>query len=121
MRTLLKILCLVSLYSIISCDDILEVPDISNASVTILAPTQGVVVDTTTINFSWESVIDAEQYQLQIATPTFETARQIIRDTILEEISFSTTLTADDYEWRVRALNSEFATRYTVVPFTVIE
>lgn len=121
MKTVLKIVYLGVLLTILSCDDIIEVPDISNESVTILAPTQGVMIDTTTVNFSWEQLTDAESYQIQIATPNFEAAKQIIRDTILEETSFLSILNANAYEWRVRALNSGFATPYTVVPFSVIE
>ena len=62
------------------CDDIIEVEDISNTTVIILAPTNNAVLNNTTLTFSWEPIESAETYQIQIATPTFDEALQIVVD-----------------------------------------
>ena len=109
---LLAVLCF-------SCDDIIEVANISNRTVTVLAPTDNSVLTLTDINFSWNSIEDAEQYRLQIATPSFEMANQIVLDTIITDTNFTHTLTSGSFQWRVRAENSGFETAYTTQSFTV--
>jgi len=106
-------------FSFLSCDDIIEVQDISNDSVTVLAPTNNAVLSNTVLTFSWEALQDAEHYHLQIATPTFAEAIQIVRDSTLTETSFSTTLENSNYEWRIRAENSNYVTEYTTQNFSI--
>ena len=115
----LKVLLL--LLFVTSCEEIIEVEDISNDSVTILAPTDTAVLNITDINFSWNAVEDAEQYKLQIATPDFEMANQIVLDTTITATSFNQTLELGNYEWRVRAENSDYQTVYTIQSFTIEE
>lgn len=104
-----------------SCDDIIEVEDISNKTVTVLAPTNGVLLSNTNITFTWEDVNDAESYTIQIATPSFDNAQQIVLDSTITETSFSKTLNATSYEWRVKAQNSDYNTVYTTQSFTIEE
>jgi len=106
---------------LISCDDIVEVEDISNSTVTILAPTDNAELNQTTLMFSWESVEDAETYKLQIATPSFLEALQIVEDTTVTTQHFSKTLDYGTYEWRVRAENSSYHTAYTTHQFSIVE
>ncbi|MBV7269071.1 hypothetical protein [Winogradskyella luteola] len=103
------------------CEEIIEVEDISNRTVTVLAPTDASTLTLTNINFSWNAVEDAEQYKLQVATPNFETATTIVEDTTLTATSFSKVLDAGDYQWRVRAENSNYETAYTTQSFTISE
>lgn len=110
---------LVLLLIVISCDDVVEVENISNKTVTILAPTNNTVLSITDINFSWNVVEDAELYRLQIATPTFEEATQIILDTVITATNFTKTLDLGNYEWRIRAENSDYQTSYTTQSFTI--
>lgn len=110
---------LIALFIVVACDDIIEVTDISNSSVNILAPINGVVLDTTQVNFSWEALKDAEAYQVQVATPNFENAQQIVIDSILERTSLMTNLDYKAYEWRVRGLNSGYKTGYSSQNFSV--
>ncbi len=100
-----------------------EAVDISNESVVLLAPADAVVFNTTdTINFSWESVLNAENYIIQIATPNFDNATEIIENETVVNTSFSiSNLEANSYEWRVKALNSAYETGYTTQSFTVEE
>jgi len=96
----------------ISCEDIIFEEDISESNLKILGPTNGASVISGNISFNWESVSDADKYQIQIATPNFENAIQIVLDSSISNTSFSKQLLANTYEWRVRALNSAFETSY---------
>lgn len=102
-----------------SCEDIIEVPDISQKAVVVLAPTEDVVINETNINFSWNTVEDADNYKLQIATPNFEAAIQMVLDTTITNTNVTKTLDVGSYQWRVRAENSDYQTNYTTQSFTV--
>jgi len=114
-----NILFLILLFTLNSCDDIIEVPDISGNVVTILAPTENSVLVETEVNFSWDLIEDAEQYKLQIATPNFETATQIVLDTTIASSNFTRTLELGSYQWRIRAENSDYQTLYTTQSFNI--
>ncbi|WP_222984560.1 hypothetical protein [Flagellimonas meishanensis] len=109
-----------------SCEDILEVPDISDQTVPILAPTEGSVLTTNAVGFDWETVEDATAYNIQIATPDFENAVQLVLDSVVAVDSLGNVATRIDqnlfngnYQWRIKAFNSGFETGYTVNSFQV--
>lgn len=111
---------LIALFVLIaSCDDIIEVEDISQKTVTALAPTNNSVLSTANVTFSWESLKDAVHYRLQISTPTFGEATQIVVDSLVSTTSFSKELTPNNYQWRVRAENSGYTTAFSTQSFTV--
>lgn len=114
-----KLVILLLIGAIYSCDEIIEVTDISEETVTILAPTDTTTVATGTINFNWNPVDEATKYQLQIATPTFENATQISVDSLITSNVFSQLLEIGEYQWRVKALNSNFETNFTTNSLTV--
>jgi hypothetical protein len=115
-----KILLALGLFIIVTnCDDIIEVEDISKDNVTLLAPTNGATLNITNLTFTWQAVDDAESYHIQIATPSFSEALQIVTDSTIVTTSFSTSLEAYNYQWRVRAENSEYQTVYTTQSFTI--
>ncbi|WP_052143794.1 hypothetical protein [Wocania ichthyoenteri] len=109
----------VILLSAIACDDIIEVEDISDKTVQILAPTNGAILDTLTTTFTWDALEAAESYHLQVVTPSFENANQIVADTLLVKTSFSKLLPINTYEWRIRAENAAYKTSYTKQSFTI--
>ncbi len=113
----IKTLIFCLLLSVIACDDIIEVVDISNKTVSILAPTNDAILKTNEITFTWEALEEAETYQIQIATPNFVNATQILVDSTLAKTSFTKTLDSGSYQWRVRAGNSDYQTAYTVISF----
>lgn len=104
-----------------SCEEILEIDDISNEKVTLLAPANGVSIPNNQVNFSWEAVEEADEYQLQVAIPSFEEAIEIVADTTFSQRTYSQSFEIGDYEWRVRALNSGYKSKYTTRRFTVEE
>ncbi len=117
----IKTVIFVLLFSVIACDDIVEVEDISDKTVNILAPTNASVLNIKTVTFFWEAVEGAETYYMQVAIPTFENASQIVVDSLLTTTSMTRTLPANSYEWRVRAENSGYKTIYSKQSFTVEE
>jgi len=116
MKKLLVVFCFMSL---LSCEDIIEVVDISESTVSVLAPTNDAVLNMNNLTFTWEAVEDAENYKLQIATPTFNEAIQIVVDTTLTSLNYIDTLENGDYEWRIRAENSDYQTAYTTQSFSI--
>jgi len=114
-----KIFLILTFWFFISCDDIIEVEDISGSTISILAPVDGSLLTDTEVIFSWNTIQDAERYKLQIATPNFETATQIILDTTITTSNFIKTLDIGNYEWRIRAENSDYQTIYTTQSFTI--
>lgn len=120
-KTLYLILCVFSLYA---CEEIVSVPNISEEFVEVLAPVDGSVLTSTEVIFSWSEIDFADQYQVQIAQPSFLGANQVVLDTLVGDSlqplrSFSKTLTPNDYEWRIRGLNSNFETFYSLLSFRI--
>lgn len=108
----------VFLLIITSCEAVF-IENISNKTVVLISPSDKVEISAGTINFNWNFIEDAEVYQLQIATPNFQTPAQILSDTITDEIIFKKELVIGEYEWRVKAKNSEYETSYSTNIFTV--
>jgi len=119
MKKLKYILCFLVVF--LACEEIIEVEDISNKTVNVLAPTNTATLTVTSISFSWDAVADAEHYKLQIAEPNFEMTNQIVLDTTVTVTNFNQILELGDYEWRVRAENSDYQTTYSTQSFTIEE
>jgi len=114
-----KSLFVLVLMCLLACDDIIEVVDISGSTITVLAPSNQAVLTDTDVTFTWDVVEDAESYKIQIATPSFANAEQIVTDSLVTTTFFKGMLNSGSYEWRVRAENSGYATPYTAQKFTV--
>ncbi|WP_075341345.1 hypothetical protein [Tenacibaculum agarivorans] len=112
------ILTLVFVITLIGCESFFE-EDISDEKVLVLAPVDGVTVDAGTIKFSWEAISGTDEYKFQVATPTFSTATQIVEDTNITETSISIKLEKGEYEWRVKAMNTEHETPFTTYKITI--
>ena len=107
--------------SCFTCDDIVGVGDISDKIVKIVAPTNHSIINTKIVVFTWNALDNTENYSLQVATPTFENASQIMLDTLITNTNYIKTLDAANYEWRIRAENSGYHTNYTTNSFIVEE
>ena len=103
------------------CEAVLNEEDISEEPVVLIAPSDGAALTETAIALSWEPLEDADAYQLQIATPSFEMALQVVSDTIVVVNHFPVNLSSGDYEWRVKGLNSAYETVFTTRSFTITE
>ncbi len=111
---------------LVGCEDILEVPDISEQSVNLLAPSDGSVLDDNAVNLNWEDMEEATGYRVQVVSPSFESAAQILLDSVVEidtlgylPTQLQQNLLNGSYEWRVKAFNSGFETLYTSNGFQV--
>lgn len=114
------LLSICALLVLVSCSDIIEVPNISNDTVTLVAPSDHASLDMTTLTLSWNPVEDAESYQVQVARPDFEDILQLEIDSTLIGNSISVELEAgNSYQWRVRAKNSGYTTPYTTYSFSL--
>jgi len=114
-----KFCALLTLITVLGCEQLIEVEDISNETVSILGPANNLIIDTSSVNFSWESLEFAELYQLQIAMPSFDTPQNIVEDTIIYTTSFIKTLSANTYQWRIKAKNFGYETPYTTQNITI--
>ncbi|AWX45705.1 hypothetical protein HME9304_02732 [Flagellimonas maritima] len=117
---------MVAVLILVGCEDILEEPDISGQTVTILAPMDDSILTTNTVGFHWEIVEDATSYNVQIATPNFENAIQLVLDSVVAVDTLGQVTTRIDknlkngtYQWRIKAFNSGFKTGYTLTSFQV--
>lgn len=95
--------------------------DISDQIVTTIAPVNNAVITAGIINFNWEFVANATAYQLQIAYPNFQAPVQIVRDTTITTPLYTTTLEDNEYEWRVKAVNTSSETVYTTQGVSIVE
>ncbi len=105
---------------LLSCEEIINVENISNDTIQILAPTNNAQLADGAVSFNWQGLSGADGYELQIATPNFAAATQIVLDSTVSSNSFIKTLTAGAYEWRIRGVNSAFATPYTANSFSIV-
>ena len=92
-----------------------------NESVVLLSPTNQLKTTDNNISFWWESIDIAPYYNLQVVTPNFNSPQSMLLDTTLTQNSFSLSLIAGNYEWRVCALDSISQTEYIKRNFTIIK
>lgn len=109
-----------------ACEDIIELEDISNQEVVALAPLEGATINGNEISFNWNEVEEASGYHIQVATPNFASASQVVLDSTMFKdtlgyvaTKINKTLLNSSYEWRVKAINSGYETVYTTNYFTV--
>jgi hypothetical protein len=103
-----------------SCEQILLVDNISEKEVTLVTPTNEAQFFSTGVSFSWEPVKEATKYRLQIAKPNFMSPQIIVLDTLMVNKTFTRQLNIGNYEWRVKAVNSNYETAFKNRFFTVV-
>ncbi len=93
--------------------------DITKKTVNILAPGNGVHTPYNSITFWWDEVKDADNYQLQIVSPSFTSVINLVADTTVTSNKFTLILNPGTYEWRVRASNNAGSTAYSTRSFVI--
>jgi hypothetical protein len=106
-------------FTYVSCEEIITVPDITEASVNLLAPSNNTVVENSPLSCVWDPVPEAETYKIQIAQPNFENAQQIFADSTLSSTNFIWSLDNGSYQWRVKAINSAYETAFSTNSFSI--
>lgn len=102
---------LLVLLSFNGCKDVI-VTDITKKEVTVISPADQLQSTNKNQLFWWNKVDQATQYNVQIVTPSFAAPDSIILDTILFVDKFYYSLDTANYQWRIRAENSEYKTDY---------
>ena len=110
----------ISVMTFMGCDDIIE-DDISNDEVVLIAPSEGVQLDSGSVTFVWDPLEDALDYRLLLVSPDFENPAQVWADTITTATNFTTALGPGTYTWGVNAANSVYTTAFFTNSFTVVE
>ena len=103
-----------------SCEDIGE-RDLTDRKVTLLAPQDNSMTSVLANTFLWEELEGALEYQLQIATPSFDSIEILVLDSTVASRQFTFQLSPRKYEWRVRARNGSSETAYVTRSLTVLE
>ncbi|TKG88109.1 hypothetical protein EYV94_27635 [Puteibacter caeruleilacunae] len=91
-----------------------EVKDLSAEIVTLMAPAADLSTAVKTLTFWWEEVSGATKYRLQIVSPSFDNIERLIEDVEVTGNKKTVTLTEGTYQWRVKAVNAESKTGYSV-------
>lgn len=103
----------------VSCEEIINEINIENRNIVLVAPSTGSNLATGVNTFSWEPMEGARNYRVQIARPNFSAPDQLVVDSLVTTNNFSISLSANDYEWRVRGENGAYASPYTSRVFNV--
>lgn len=101
-----------------SCNDFFE-QDLTGKSVTLIAPSNGVVTDISVQTFWWEEMDGALEYELQVVTTGFDSIVQLVLDTTVTGTQFQQTLWPGQFQWRVRAVNGSTMSDFTTYSLTV--
>jgi hypothetical protein len=118
-KTIKYISTLLFLVLIYSCTKEFIVKDIKNETVKIMAPVDNLNTPSNTVTFWWEELDGAEEYNLQIVKPTFNSVIQLLVDTTITGNKFTKVFTPGNYQWRIRAMNGGGNTAYTTRSLTI--
>ncbi len=100
------------------CDEFLE-KDLSGKSIQINAPINGVDISGTTVTFWWDKVDGAQEYQLQVVSPSFIQAQKLWADTIVADNKLMLSLVPGNFEWRIKATNGSSETDFVTSAFSI--
>jgi len=116
-----KTIALIIIISTLSCEEIINEQNITNDAIELIAPSENVLLKTNEkIIFNWEALNGTTAYKLQIATPNFGNATQLLTDTLVQRADFSIeSLPINTYEWRIKGVNSAYETVFTTSGFIV--
>lgn len=109
-----NILFVVIVFVLISCEGVFLEEDLTDEKITLVAPSDNSELESDDdFNFYWEDLDVESSYQIQIATPNFETPQEIIVDSTTTNYQLSLSLDAGTYQWRVRAKNDVYSSEYS--------
>jgi hypothetical protein len=103
-----------------SCDDIF-ITNLDDLTVELVTPQDEFSTTTQTQTFFWEKLNEADEYYLRIVSPSFDNPTDVIADEVLTENSYSITLSAGTYQWRVIAANSSSQTQGEIRTLHILE
>jgi hypothetical protein len=104
--------------SVISSFEIIE-DDISSIQFSLLSPPNNSTSKQLGQTFWWEKVQGAEEYNIQIVSPSFNDIEELVIDSIITNNKLNYTLQEKDYQWRVFATNSTSQSESEIFTFNV--
>lgn len=96
-----------------SCTKDFIIKDIKKDTVKVISPADGLSTPNNLVTFWWDELDGAENYNLQIVKPNFNSVIQLLIDTIITTNKFNYTFTPGTYQWRIKAINGGGNTLYT--------
>jgi len=117
-KTLNTMLGIILIATMAGCDSFFE-DDISNRTVELVSPADQVETDILTQTFYWDAVKGASSYRLQVVTPSFANAENLVLDTLVSDNKYTYTLFPAKFEWRVRAENSVYQSGWSSSHLTI--
>lgn len=120
-QSILHISAILILFFASGCREVFE-EDITGKSVSINSPEEGAVNSIYKQLFWWNKLDGATQYAIQIVTPSFDSVASIVADTILVDADkYYKTLEPGQYQWRIRAENGYYKTKYQTYTLTMLQ
>jgi hypothetical protein len=95
------------------CKEVFE-KSLDKTNVVLSAPVDNLVSDSAAQTFYWQPIDSGINYELQIVSPRFDSIVRFLADTTMLTTVFPFSLTAGQYQWRVRAFNSSSTTVFCV-------
>lgn len=90
-----------------SCEKIIA-KDITNVTPILITPSLEDTLDTNPIHFKWEEVEGAENYRLEVVSPSFGSVHSFDVDSMITGTDFFIDLDSNEYEVRLTALNAGY-------------
>ena len=106
------------IFAFIGCEDIFE-DDLSKEKVVLKSPSPNLVTSVTNISFSWDSLKNADMYNLQVVSKSFSNLSTIVIDTTVKKTLIRKVLTPGEYQWKVTAINSVSKAFSDTLSFTI--
>jgi hypothetical protein len=103
-----------------NCEDIF-ITSLEDLTVELTTPQDEFSTTVQTQNFFWEKLDGADEYHLRIVSPNFDNPTDVIADEVLTENSYSITLSAGTYQWRVIASNNSSQTKEEIRTLHILE
>ncbi len=101
----------------ISCEEVF-IDDLSNETVVLLAPSDQDTSQSSAVTFWWEPMEDAEYFRVQVVSPSFASANQLVFDSLVTSNTLRFALDSGVYQWRVRGINvaseTPFSSAHTI-------
>jgi|GEM_PF-3010886 len=88
-------------------------------TITIVEPTDGAVNNMTVTNFNWDDLLGVDHYEIEVATPDFSEEEFIIITEQVQRSNFVSTLAQGSYAWRVKAVNNQTETPFSMAIFSI--
>ena len=118
---LVIIILIISIFTCIQCSDLFE-KDISDKQIALLAPSNTMKTQLTTISFMWDSIEDVKKYNIQIVSPDYSLIQNVLIDTTITKSHIQLkNIPIGKYQWRIVGLNGQSKCYSDTVEFTVFD